>query len=287
MDAADLPDPDALDPEAARALQGATESVRQVALGLIRRLRTVPGLQACYLSGSYALGMADRFSDVDLLVFGTDPQQLDLVRGAAREVTWPVLDKVLGRGDEGVVTIVTPHWLRLDIACRRLDDQISQRRHDLALCWTRLDAEPEWSSEDSLVLGNPRAIVEEMIRMMGLLPVLLGRDDPVTAMAGCGGLLAKLIELNRLLLGKVGGGAMATRRDLPVRSYARLQQLPAVEPTARSVLDFHVALWTQLVQLVEEHGQGMLDAHLTRLADALAEVYRRDFGVVLPRATRR
>ncbi len=272
---------DGIHPEARAALEVAPAAGRAAALSLIARLAQVPGLAACYLSGSFGKGIADRFSDVDLVVFGSDPEQLDLIRAAAREVTSPVLDKTLGRGVEGVVTIVTPQWLRLDIACRAVTDHSPLRREDVALCWTRLAEEPVWASEDSLVLGNPAAAFEEAGRMMGLLPVLLGRGDPVTAMAGCGLLLTRLIELNRLLLGRQCGGAMAVRRDLPSHAYARLRDLPELSPTHESVLAFHVALWEQFVQLVQTHGELLIDDRTQQLCLALREVYRRDLGVEL------
>jgi hypothetical protein len=173
-------------PDAYRALLGR-------ALGVFE---ADPRVIAAWLSGSLARGTADAFSDLDLLVATSDdghPSFTAEWTGWLEAITPTVLAKRIP-GITGLFA-VTPEWLRLDVAWEArgaLPDTFFRERallFDRDACAAALPAPfPRAGASTAAVLG----LVEESLRILGLLPVAIGREDWLLGVEG--------VHTQRLLL---------------------------------------------------------------------------------------
>lgn len=168
---------------------------------ITRRLEDDDRVRAAWLSGSRARGSADAYIDVDVWLvtaasdrdaFIADWPQL------ADSITPTVLNQQVG--DLPVFHAVTSQWLRFDIAVATPADVPHRTRATLSVLFDKdgLDAQLRAAGKP---LDPDPARVEELIseffRVLGLLPVVLGRGEFVLATSGAGMLRHMLIERRR------------------------------------------------------------------------------------------
>lgn len=187
---------------------------------------------ALLLAGSLGRGEADPFSDVDLIAVVAPPDHAAF-SGAALEWLAAFADVVHAYAPHPGVPlacIVTADWLRLDLTTTvpgRVPGAQSTTRPllDRAGVWDGLAPSlPPRPADPARVA----AIVTEFIRVLGLLPVAIGRDEPALAQSGYGLLRGQLIALmvdERDLPAPVG--ALKLRGVIPEADRALLAQAPA------------------------------------------------------------
>ncbi|MGW8378078.1 nucleotidyltransferase domain-containing protein [Streptomyces sp. ODS28] len=227
-----------------------TADVPRTPDALIARIHRVlaedPRVLAAWLSGSRGRGTADAYSDVDVwLVVSAD----DLPGFVA---DWPALSDhvtptVLRRqvGGAPVFTAITPDWLRFDVAIGTPDDVPERSRSTLEPLFDRADLTSRLRIEGAPQPPDPErvsALTTEFLRVLGLLPVVLGRREYVVAASGTGLLRQLLIQL---LVEDVAvedrGGALRLNALLPAERLAALAALPPVEATRASAVAGHLA----------------------------------------------
>lgn len=203
---------------------------------VVDRLRGDPDLRALFLAGSLGRGDGDRWSDVDLVAV-VEPAAQDafatrwrvLLDGIAPVVFWWT-----PRGIKGLVSAVTADWLRCDLFMVPPDGLGKRAKSNLAalidpggIHATLPDDLPPGATKPARVQG----LIDEFIRVLGLLPVALGRGEHVVAARGAGLLRDMLVDLmlEDAALPEAHG-ALHLGKLLPPEDMATLAALPPARP---------------------------------------------------------
>ncbi|MET9274771.1 nucleotidyltransferase domain-containing protein [Kribbella sp. NPDC003557] len=225
--------------------------------GLIERAKHVLSqddrVMGLWLVGSHGRGTADQFSDVDLWVVVTPDGAesfCDDWPKTSDEITATVFQRAIGGR---IFNQITPDWLRFDVSVST-PDAIGSR--------SRSTAKPLYDPNGlSADLGEPGApkqpdpsrvesISREFLRALGLLPVVVGREEFAVGESGASLLRDMLIDL---MLEDVAaedrGGALHLNRLLPADRQQILTDLPALQATRESVIAAHVACATVFLPL--------------------------------------
>jgi hypothetical protein len=215
---------------------------------LITSLSSISTCDGLYLSGSHARGTEDAFSDLDLVLV-SDPSHHPSVRDQTRVLLGQIAPLVMFRASNGptttLVNAVTVDWDRIDLLLEPKDRFLNRASssirplHDPAGLATGL----RFSAEDTALLGRRIAYTtEEFIRVLGLLPVGLGRREYVLCTLGAGHLRDHLITLMKAKAGTLGEGALHLSRSISATDMAVLTDLPVAHPDRDSVITLHLAL---------------------------------------------
>ncbi|MFT3964677.1 MAG: nucleotidyltransferase domain-containing protein [Sphingobium sp.] len=212
-----------------------------------RSLEDDPRLTALFLSGSFGKGEADAQSDVDLLAIVAPEDQAGFAadwRARLDAIIPVVFWNELTRGGH-VINAVGADWQRVDLALagrdtlgRRAQDSLRPLidREGLYAAFVPSNA---WPGPDT-----PRvaALIDEFIRILGLLPVVIGREEYETA---AWGLELQRLGLFNLLSEEVEradkGGMLAWKRRFPPERLALLAAVPRVQAERQALIDAHLA----------------------------------------------
>jgi hypothetical protein len=167
-------------------------------------------------TGSLTRGTADPYSDLDLVAEVDDPGSFDAVE-ALRAATPTVLLRAMPFG----AIAITPDWLRVDLAVVRPGED---------------GGPPEAPATDV------DALAEEFLRVLGLLPVVVGRGEWIVASDGAWLLRAFLV---RLMLAENGEraltGAKRLNEKLTAEQRELVEALPPIAATRDAVVAAHLA----------------------------------------------
>ncbi|HEY1353947.1 MAG TPA: hypothetical protein VGF67_30415 [Ktedonobacteraceae bacterium] len=213
-------------------------------------LRRDERIRLLWLTGSLAGGTADAQSDVDLraAVRETDfvrieqwwPDLLTRIAPLLWQRRWP------GPPDEVLLGAITADYLRFDLVLQSLDDTRPR-----TLQAVRLLFDPDGQAQRFQLTTPPDhdpyahlpLLVEEYIRLLGMLPIVVERNDIPIGMEGQLALHSMLISLlllergiDRMSMGKRHVAAFLTREQ-----QALLSQVPALAPTLDSLIQGRVA----------------------------------------------
>lgn len=214
---------------------------------ITERMRPAPRLKGLFLGGSFGRGTADALSDVDLVAVA-EPERWAEIGQAFRqavEATVPVIyTNVLYGG--ALFNVISEQWLRCDFSIVTPQD-FAKRAKDLVK--PLLDPENLYAAlPESLPPRTPdpnrvNGLILEFIRVIGLLPVALGRGELVTGVAGVG-LLRDM--LGNLLLEDVTlpdrGGILHMSKLLPPDQMRMLADLPYPRPDREQLVVAQLAL---------------------------------------------
>lgn len=221
---------------------GPTPEQRDLAETIGRVLAGDPGVEAAWLGGSLGRGAGDAWSDVDVVAL---VPQGEAAAASARvaelipEIAEPVLVNRLFGGR--VLNVVTADWRRFDIS---LVEPAELARFDAA------NLEALFNKGE---LGPPRgapqpyapapetvlALVNEFLRVLGLLVVAAGREEWMLAQTGTE-ILRRLtmdLMLEENAVGPVErGGALRRNPHLTAEQRAELEGLSPVAANRESLL---------------------------------------------------
>ena len=214
---------------------------------LTARLRADDRVQAAWLGGSLGRGTADQFSDVDVIVATDDPKAYAAGWDAVADRIAPIVHRQrMGDGTTTVVTHVTGDWLRFDVTITAPD----RVRGKLRPLFGDAGARPSGVQsvpDDDPAQPDPRRVehlIREFLRVLGLLPVVLGRGEYAVGASGAGLLRTLILQLmleDAVLGGAERGGALRLKGILPDDRLAAYTALPAIEATRTSVVSTHLA----------------------------------------------
>ncbi|MGL4319716.1 MAG: nucleotidyltransferase domain-containing protein [Paracoccaceae bacterium] len=220
-------------------------------------LAALDHVKAIFLSGSHARGTSDMWSDLDLVLV-VDRQDHAAVVHAARAALEAIAPIVLFRAQAGpestLVNVVMADWTRVDLLLE--PEAPFQRRDPVSL---RAVQDPEGLAAALLPAppdhaGVQRRVIwatEEFIRVLGLLPVALGRCEHVLATMGAGLLRDQLITLMKAEAGTLGEGMLHLSRSVSADDMAVLMALPVAKPNRDSVIAAHLALARSFIPRVQ------------------------------------
>lgn len=146
-----------------------------------------PAIEAVWLAGSLGRGEGDTFSDVDVLALVRSPGATEVglrYAGEVHRIAPVVLVNTLFGGR--VVNVVTEEWARFDISFVEAAELDRYSAHDLTVLFNKGEHEPP-EREPAAYEPAPAAvlaIINEFLRVLGLLVVADGRQEWLLAMSG-------------------------------------------------------------------------------------------------------
>jgi hypothetical protein len=205
---------------------------------------TILGL---FLGGSLSKGQADLYSDIDLIaVVARDGHGVfrKVWRSRLEAIAPIVLWKELHR-EECVMNAITKEWQRVDLV---VADEVTFRKRsqdsvkpliDRNRLYDTLPATIAWSGPNR---GYVTDLINEFLRILGLLAVAVGRAEYLLCIAGVDLLRMMLFNLLSEEVERADkGGMMAWNRRLSAEQLSLLATIPPVSPTRQSVIDAHLA----------------------------------------------
>lgn len=248
-----------------------------------------PAVRALWLNGSLAWDQADRFSDIDLVVLIADAPLAGAVANIETLLAAEFeLVLVRNRGDEHhwLLNFVTDDWKRFDLNIYSND---AIRRSGLSGLRILFDKDgldlPVGHGEPAkteVTAEQVDFVVSEFIRVLGLLPVVVHRNDLVGAVSGSGLLREHLITLLQYeVTGRIRAGALNQANSLLPAARSAILALPALRAEEASILDFNRSCWEIFRQFGPRISQRYGIAWPINLVTAVRSRLARDLGVQL------
>jgi predicted nucleotidyltransferase len=208
-----------------------------------------PDIDAAWLAGSLGRGGGDAFSDVDVLALAADGRADAaaarwVAEGVAR-VAEPVLVNKLFGGR--IVNVVTADWGRFDVVFVQGAELGRYDGAQLTGLFNRTGAEPP---RPAAVAYQPSAaavtaLIEEFLRVLGLGPVGIGREEFIVCLSGVELLrrmtVDMMLEANRVSPAE-RGGALKRNPLLTPGQRAALEGLAPVAAARDSLMAANTAL---------------------------------------------
>lgn len=221
---------------------------QQDLIAAIKAPMDIEAVRGLFLAGSYGRGTADEWSDVDLIaVVAPDQERMvaDHWRAALQQITPIVFWNELQRGVI-VLNAISEEWLRCDLTVvtakdfgRRAKDTVKPLIDRDGIYATLPDSLPPKEPDT----GTVRYLIHEFIRMLGLLPVAVGRAEYVTMVLGVGMMRG---HLEALLMQDVTapdpGGILHQSKLLSPEQMQLLRSLPYPGPERDAVIDANFAI---------------------------------------------
>jgi hypothetical protein len=164
-----------------------TTEQRQLVDAITRALAAVDDIEGAWLAGSLGAGQGDSFSDVDVLVL-TAVGKVGAVSGRVAHnistIAEPALINPLYGGR--VLNVVTADWRRFDLHFIEPGDLGRFDAARLVLLFNKGDRAPPRGSTDPYQ-SKPETVlklVNEFLRILGLLVVAIGRKEYVLGLTG-------------------------------------------------------------------------------------------------------
>jgi len=210
-----------------------------------------------WLTGSHATGANDLFSDVDLWVV-MNPGDIEGFCADWPKISGEIAPTVLLRqiGTRPIFNQVTADWLRFDVSFGTPTDISGRTTSTVKSLYDPTGLSAGLSEPRPPLQPDPERIEslgQEFLRVLGLLPVVVGRGEYVLGESGAGLLREMLIEL---MLEDVAvedrGGALYLNRLLPSDRLQTLVDLPVMAANRQSVLAAHVACAAAFLPLARE-----------------------------------
>ncbi|WP_293377452.1 hypothetical protein [Phenylobacterium sp. SCN 70-31] len=201
-----------------------------------------PDVIALLLGGSLGAGGGDRWSDVDAILVTAPDRHAAVVNDLQAWVS-AIAPPVLWRQTfppHPLFMAVLPGWLRLDITVTvpghvtGARDRVRALYDPQGLVEALPGAYPRRRPDPRKIAG----LVEEFLRVVGLLPVAVGRDEPVLAVTG--------VTLLRGLLQDLLVEAQAPPAPMGALSLSRL--LPAEDVALLAALPLPRAEWSEILE---------------------------------------
>jgi hypothetical protein len=251
-------------------------------------LRADDRVRAAWLSGSFGRGTADRFSDVDVLVAVSSEDLTafaDEWPARAPKVAETVLTQRLGGGSTVVISHVTPQWLRFDLVITTVYQVADHSGSTLRPLFDHDDihrllrGRVEWAPPSPDRVGK---LITEFFRVLGLLPVVLGRDELFVAASGAG-LLRTLVM--QLMLEDASstenGGALHLSTRLSADAMRQLNALPPIVADRDAAVTAHLACAELFLPLARKLASRVGAVWPTALEEACFDYLRRELGIEL------
>ncbi len=194
-----------------------------------------PRVRSLWLSGSFGRGEGDAWSDLDLTVVA-EAADLPALIADFRRPRPDLPPQVFGQLVHGrIVSAITPEWMRFDIAFVTPAEFAAQDGASLQRLAGDLDESPP-PRERARDAGSPArvsAIADEFIRVLGLLPVAVARQEWIVAQQGFD-LLRRLTVDLFLEENALPPGARSVKR---LNAFLTAEQRTALEAVAPPAAD--------------------------------------------------
>lgn len=213
-----------------------------------KRLAQEDTIRGLFLSGSFGRGTQDEWSDVDLIALARPEDHAALAttwRETLHAITPIVFWQQLSRGGI-LINAVSEEWLRCDLVITAPADFGKRAKNTVRPLIDRdglYDALPDTLPPKAPDVGTVSYLIHEFIRMLGLMPVGLGRREYVTMVLGVGMMRG---HLEALLMQDVTnpdpGGILHQSKLLTPEQMTLLKSLPYPGPERQALIDANFAI---------------------------------------------
>ena len=265
------------------ALVGMAAGYGELLVGLRDKLRGERRAAALFVTGSAAVGQADRYSDLDLLlvarageVEGLASALVELVASVAPTVMarWTIAGRLL--------STVMADWRRVDLAV--IDaESVGSWRAGPALCV--FDEIGVGEIPERHYVRSPERLrdrIEQFLRSLGLLVRDLHRGDLRLLCFAVEFLVDELVTLMFDEIETPRGAKKGTYRQLPAESLEALNQLPMAHPEPQSLIDAHVAVARAFLPRARALSRRWDVEWPSEMEEATRQHLRRELNVALP-----
>lgn len=244
------------------------------------RLRADERVRALWLTGSLAAGTGDAQSDVDLRAavraedFATISQWWRALIGAVAPTVWA--RRWPSAPDEAVLSAITLVYERFDLVVQSAEDSRPRLLEATRLLFDKDGLSERLPLRDAPPpepLASLPFVVEEFIRLVGMLPMVVERDDVPMGMEGQMGLHSLLISLLLMECGidRATSGKRHVVAHLDDEQRAVLAQVPTLAPTMDSIIQGRLAY----ARLFLPRAQRLMQAHRLSYPAAFEAATRR------------
>jgi predicted nucleotidyltransferase len=162
-----------------------------IIISICRELETGGRIAALFLSGSLGRGTADRFSDIDLLAVAPleAHETIATEYQASLAGLLPIVFWRQRAAESVLVNVVTEDWQRIDFLLTAPDRLPDYARDTVKPLFDRqhlLDIMRPTSRASRPNRARVEFLINEFIRVLGLLAVVVGRREFETGVAGAG-----------------------------------------------------------------------------------------------------
>lgn len=204
-------------------------------------------VRAMFLSGSHGNGMADAYSDLDFVMATSDGPSDAMAKlwHAAVETIGEVVLWWDRTTSPHLINAITKDWVRLDLILLK-PDQLGH--HSQARLKPVFDHDELYHSlkvEAPSAHPDPARLtyqIEEFVRILGLLDLVLGRKEYINGVLGVFHLRNLLVEV---LIQQTGaphrGGMLHLNRLITQEQQALMLSLPPPIPERQALIDVHLA----------------------------------------------
>lgn len=213
---------------------------------LTEAARPLSHLQGLYLVGSFGRGSQDAFSDIDMLAVVPREHHVAFAQDWQRLLQdhWQIVFMQRRDFRSILMNAITVDWIRCDLI---IDAEEGLLRRAKAVVRPLIENEQLYCKlSDELPTAQISAsrvveIANEFIRVLGLLAVVVGREEYFTGAAGAGmlrDLFAKLLTEMSALADP--GGALHQSRTLAADKMKILNELPVATIDRASIIEAHI-----------------------------------------------
>lgn len=210
-------------------------------------------VRGLFLGGSLGRGTADDWSDVDFVITAAPQDQAEvatawraLLASIAPIVFWNQMD-----GERLVLNAITADWLRCDVAIQPAHTLLSRAKDRLKPLLDRdglYATLPDTMPPKAPNVGYVRYVIHEFIRMLGLMPVAVGRGELVTMALGLGMMRDHMAGLMmQSVTDPDPGGILHQSKVLPPADMAVLRALPYPSLDQAALIDANLAIARQFM----------------------------------------
>lgn len=207
----------------------------------------IPQIRALFLSGSYATGVADAYSDIDFVMVasnGATDETSEIWRNAVRKtgnivLWWDRLNVPV------LINAITQDWTRTDVVILRPDQMGAQTQSSLKPLFDHDNLFDDLAEVPKAVgpnLPKFKYQIEEFIRILGLLHLAAGREEYINGVLGIFHLRNLLVDL---LIEETNapnrGGVLHLNRLITTDQQALITSLPPAIPNRESMISAHLA----------------------------------------------
>jgi hypothetical protein len=258
----------------------------EIIQGFTARAEGDDRVAALFLGGSLGKGLGDDWSDADMILAARPEHHATLVsevRAWADAIAKVVLWKQPYPGVP-LYTAVTDGWLRFDLTVTVPGHVIGAQ----ATLKPLVDHAGVWASLPEALAPKPvdpialTALVEEALRILGLLPLAIGRGEFASGVTGAGLVRQQLISLMILETEPpLPPGALHLSRLIPPGDLATIEALPGVIATRASVIAANVAYGRAFLERARIVAARVGAAWPQPLEDACRAHWRQELGLEL------
>lgn len=225
-----------------------TDGQRRLLSHVVGFLESDSRIEGAWLVGSLARRLGDRFSDVDVLIAVAQRALASLVEEwpgrAGLLVDLAFVRPAYSTPASTTFTHVTSDYVRFDLTFATTSEAVTHAPDGISLLAASPNDSGRAESDNGPGPSGDRVqkLAEEFLRVLGLLPVVIGRREYLVAASGAALLRSMLMDLFRELAPPgYRGGAMRLEKALSPDQLEILYGLPPLLWTRDAAIDLHLA----------------------------------------------